>query len=190
MPKFFGLMWLEKCWKSCRLLSLYIIMKVRVGPKDIIMLYLPRSFTITLPWITFSFCLHEKSSLFSSSPNDFPYYFSMKRKAIEEIPEWNRTTTRPPLYFLLQNMFCLWFYIRRTISFVHPVPCLFASKDISPAILNFLSCITNIPLITGYSQWHKLIWFFPSCCASCKHCICQGRRFKRWRFNPWVGKIP
>ena len=75
-------MWLEKCWKSCRLLSLYIIMKVRVGPKDIIMLYLPRSFTITLPWITFSFCLHEKSSLFSSSPNDFPYYFSMKRKAI------------------------------------------------------------------------------------------------------------
>ena len=55
--------WLEKCTQSCRLLSLYIIMKVRVGPKDAIILYLPSSLTITLPWKTFSFFLQSQKTL-------------------------------------------------------------------------------------------------------------------------------
>ena len=185
-------MWLEKkCWQSCIFLSLYIIMKVRVGPKDTVMPYLPSSFTITLPWITFFICLHEKNPPYCHHLLMISLTISVwKGKQSEEISEGNRTTTQPPLYFLWQSMFCLWFYIRRTISFVHPVLCLFASKDISPAILNLLSCVTSIPLITGYSQWHKLISFFSSCGASCKHCRCQCRTFKRCRFNPWVGKNP
>ena len=183
-------MWLEKCWKSCRLLSLYIIMKVRVGPKDTIMVYLPRSFTITLPWITFSFCLHEKSSLFSSSPNDLPYYFSMKRKAIRRNIRMKQDNY-PTISLLPVTKYVLPVILYKENHFIcAPSPMPLCQQRHSPAILNFLSCITNIPLITGYSQWHKLIWFFPSCGASCKHCTCQARRFKRCRLDPWVGKIP
>lgn len=151
--------WLEKCTQSCRLLSLYMIIKVRVGPKD-------QSYYICLVH-SLSQCPEKHFPFFSRHKN--PPYSHHLLMIFVSILVWkgkqlgeNATTTHPPLYLLLQNMYGLHFYLRWTISFVHPIPRLLANEDISPAILNSLSCITNILLIIGYSQWHKPIWFLPS----------------------------